>query len=276
MPAGCPGTTRRRSTADLVILRATWDYIERLDEFLAWTRAGAQPAQRAGGGGVEHRQALPGRPGRGRRADGAEPVLRAGRAGAPARRARWWSSRRSARDPLVRNGSPIPTRRASTCRDAAGRRPHRAGAALRPADRPTARRRWCSSAASSRTRSPRARSCRRRDRRRRSTSPAPTPRRSLRTGRARTSSCGTSAMRRWRPRRRTSASTSAELLYARVDVIGGASTTRGCWSWNWSSRRWAGGSSTRPPRTRQQREFALGVESALDRLGLGPLSHRRP
>ena len=29
-------------------------------------------------------------------------------------------------------------------------------------------------------------------------------------------------------------------------------------------------------RTRQQREFALGVESALDRLGLGPLSHRRP
>ena len=26
----------------------------------------------------------------------------------------------------------------------------------------------------------------------------------------------------------------------------------------------------------QQREFALGVESALERLGLGPLSHRRP
>ena len=26
----------------------------------------------------------------------------------------------------------------------------------------------------------------------------------------------------------------------------------------------------------QQREFALGVESALDRLGLGPFSHRRP
>ena len=24
--------------ADLVILRATWDYIDRLDEFLAWTR----------------------------------------------------------------------------------------------------------------------------------------------------------------------------------------------------------------------------------------------
>jgi hypothetical protein len=29
-------------------------------------------------------------------------------------------------------------------------------------------------------------------------------------------------------------------------------------------------------RARTQREFALGVESALDRLGLGPLSHRRP
>ncbi len=27
--------------ADLVILRATWDYIDRLDEFLAWTTAGA-------------------------------------------------------------------------------------------------------------------------------------------------------------------------------------------------------------------------------------------
>jgi hypothetical protein len=29
-------------------------------------------------------------------------------------------------------------------------------------------------------------------------------------------------------------------------------------------------------RARQQREFAVGVESALDRLGLGPFSHRRP
>ena len=37
-PGGCPGTTRKRCDADLVILRATWDYIERLDEFLAWTR----------------------------------------------------------------------------------------------------------------------------------------------------------------------------------------------------------------------------------------------
>jgi hypothetical protein len=29
-------------------------------------------------------------------------------------------------------------------------------------------------------------------------------------------------------------------------------------------------------RSRKQRDFVLGVESALDRLGLGPLSHRRP
>jgi hypothetical protein len=29
-------------------------------------------------------------------------------------------------------------------------------------------------------------------------------------------------------------------------------------------------------RNRQQREFALGVETALERLDLGPLSHRRP
>jgi hypothetical protein len=29
-------------------------------------------------------------------------------------------------------------------------------------------------------------------------------------------------------------------------------------------------------RALQQRKFALGVESACERLGLGPLSHRRP
>ena len=37
MPAGCPGTTRKTLRADLVILRATWDYIDRLDEFLDWS-----------------------------------------------------------------------------------------------------------------------------------------------------------------------------------------------------------------------------------------------
>ena len=36
-----------------------------------------------------------------------------------------------------------------------------------------------------------------------------------------------------------------DLLYARVDVIGGR-TIRNCWNWNWWSRRWAGVSSTTP------------------------------
>ena len=66
-----------------------------------------------------------------------------------------------------------------------------------------------------------------------------------------------------------------ELLYARVDVIG---DRRGAQvlelelvepSLGWRQLDEA-------TRARQQREFALGVESAADRLGLGPLSHRRP
>ena len=67
-----------------------------------------------------------------------------------------------------------------------------------------------------------------------------------------------------------------DLLYARVDVIGERARPACCWSSNSWSRRWAGGNSTTTARNRQQREFALGVESALERLGLGPLSHRRP
>ncbi|MGK2903460.1 MAG: ATP-grasp domain-containing protein [Mycobacterium sp.] len=66
-----------------------------------------------------------------------------------------------------------------------------------------------------------------------------------------------------------------DLLYARVDVIGGARDPRllelelvepslGF--------RQLGAHEKR----RAERDFALGVESALDRLGLGPLSHRRP
>ncbi len=67
----------------------------------------------------------------------------------------------------------------------------------------------------------------------------------------------------------------AELLYARVDVIGGASDPKLLElelvepSLGWRQLDEA-------VRSRQQREFAVGVESALDRLGLGPLSHRRP
>jgi hypothetical protein len=65
------------------------------------------------------------------------------------------------------------------------------------------------------------------------------------------------------------------LLYARVDVIGGRSDPRVLEleliepSLGWAQLDDA-------TRERQQRGFVLGVESALDRLGLGPLSHRRP
>jgi hypothetical protein len=66
-----------------------------------------------------------------------------------------------------------------------------------------------------------------------------------------------------------------ELLYARVDVIGGPDDPRLLElelvepSLGW--RQLDEGA-----RATQQREFAIGVESALDRFGLGPLSHRRP
>lgn len=69
--------------------------------------------------------------------------------------------------------------------------------------------------------------------------------------------------------------TQADLLYARVDVVGGRSNPR--------VRALdlvapALGWKTLAPstRARQQRAFVVGVESALDRFGLGPLSHRRP
>ena len=66
-----------------------------------------------------------------------------------------------------------------------------------------------------------------------------------------------------------------ELLYARVDVIGGPDDPRLLElelvepSLGWRQL---------DPETRAlaQREFALGVDSALERLGLGPFSHRRP
>jgi hypothetical protein len=66
-----------------------------------------------------------------------------------------------------------------------------------------------------------------------------------------------------------------DLLYARVDVIGDRSDAQVLElelvepSLGWRQLDAA-------TRTRQQREFALGVESALERLGRGPLSHRRP
>jgi hypothetical protein len=64
-------------------------------------------------------------------------------------------------------------------------------------------------------------------------------------------------------------------LYARVDVIGDRRDARVLEvelvepSLGWRQLDAA-------TRRRQEREFALSVESALERLGLGPLSHRGP
>jgi hypothetical protein len=66
-----------------------------------------------------------------------------------------------------------------------------------------------------------------------------------------------------------------DLLYARVDVIGGPDNplllelelVEPSLGWRQLDRT---------VRDLQQRTFAIGVESALDRLGLGPFSHRRP
>jgi hypothetical protein len=66
-----------------------------------------------------------------------------------------------------------------------------------------------------------------------------------------------------------------DFLYARVDVIGGTDDPRLLEleliepSMGWTQL-------DDQTRDRQQREFALYVSSALERLGLGPLSHRRP
>ncbi|MGH3677981.1 MAG: ATP-grasp domain-containing protein [Mycobacterium sp.] len=66
-----------------------------------------------------------------------------------------------------------------------------------------------------------------------------------------------------------------DLLYARVDVIGGPDDPVLLeLELVEPSLGWRQLDAT--TRTGQQRAFALGVESALDRLGLGPLSHRRP
>ncbi|EHB50548.1 hypothetical protein MycrhDRAFT_4974 [Mycolicibacterium rhodesiae JS60] len=67
----------------------------------------------------------------------------------------------------------------------------------------------------------------------------------------------------------------SELLYARVDLIGGADDpvllelelVEPGLGWRQLDET---------TRDLQQRTFALAVESALERLGLGPLSHRRP
>lgn len=66
-----------------------------------------------------------------------------------------------------------------------------------------------------------------------------------------------------------------ELLYARVDVIGDRRDAHVLeLELVEPSLGWRQLDDT--TRNRQQREFARSVESALERLGLGPLSHRRP
>ncbi|WP_178359160.1 hypothetical protein [Mycolicibacterium hippocampi] len=66
-----------------------------------------------------------------------------------------------------------------------------------------------------------------------------------------------------------------DLLYARVDVLGGADAPRVLeLELVEPSLGWRQLDPTE--RRRCQRQFALGVEAALDRFGLGPFSHRRP
>jgi len=67
----------------------------------------------------------------------------------------------------------------------------------------------------------------------------------------------------------------SEFLYARVDVIGGRDDPR-LLELELVEPSLGWGQLDSEERSRKQRDFVLGVESALDRLGLGPLSHRRP
>lgn len=67
----------------------------------------------------------------------------------------------------------------------------------------------------------------------------------------------------------------AELLYARVDILGGPSDPQLLeLELVEPSLGWRQLDAT--TRAHRQRDFVVGVENALERLGLGPLSHRRP
>ena len=164
--------------ADLVILRATWDYIDRFDEFLDWSTRVANllnpPAVVAWNTDKRYLADL---------ADAGVPTVRepasSRRAsGCGCRRVRWWSSLRSAPDRLVHNALPMPAPPASTPRHCTMRAAPCWSSPMTPGWR-TARPRWCSSAASSRMPSPRGRCCRPPASGRCSTRPAPTPRRPL-------------------------------------------------------------------------------------------------
>jgi hypothetical protein len=66
-----------------------------------------------------------------------------------------------------------------------------------------------------------------------------------------------------------------QLLYARADVIGGPGHAE-LVGLNLVAPSLGWQLLDDTARDDAQRQFALCVESALDRLGLGPLSHRRP
>ncbi|MGV0742626.1 ATP-grasp domain-containing protein [Mycolicibacterium sp. XJ870] len=66
-----------------------------------------------------------------------------------------------------------------------------------------------------------------------------------------------------------------ELLYARVDVIGGPDDPR-LLELELVEPSLGFRQLGEPAREHAERQFAIGVESALERFGLGPLSHRRP
>ena len=210
--------------ADLVIPRATWDYTERLDEFLAWTRRVPNLRQRPRRGGVEHRQAVPRRSRGGGRSDRAEHLLRAG-----------------GDRPVPGRGGGGQTRdrcgigwRATVHRRRAGARstrwrcrptvtPRWCSPTIRGS--PTARPRWCSSAASSPTPSTRGRCCRRPASWPPSTNPAPIAEETLRPA--------DPDFELWDVGHAALAAAAArlgidvdEFLYARVDVIGGPDDPR--------------------------------------------------
>ena len=273
MPAGCPGTTRRPCDADLVILRATWDYIDRLDEFLDWTtrvpnllnapevvawntdkRYLADLAE-AGVPTVPSRFFAPGE--RVRLPTGevvVKPAVGAGSVGAQrftdpdAAREHAAALQADGRTVLVQPYDPRVEDGETALVFLGGAQSHAftKGPMLPPPGRAAGVRRL----------------------------------RHLRRGIADTRRPGLRAVGR-RPRRAgrggrpPATSTPTELLYARVDVIGGPDDPRllelelvePSLGWRQLDAQ---------PRDRQQREFALGVESALERLGLGPLSHRRP
>ena len=243
-PAGCRGTTRRPRgrpgdpAGDVGLHRAP-RRVPGLDP------AGAQPAQRA-------RTWSRGTPTSATWPTSRRPAFR------PCR-ARFFAPGETVRFPSGRGGGQAGGRRGigwcatvHRCRSGAraragtaGRRAHRAGAALRSRGSRTARPRWCSSAAGSRTRSPRGRCCRRR------------------ANCAALDESGTYAEETLRPAdpdfelwdvghaalaaaaatARTSTSASC---CTPASTSSAGRTIRGCWNWNSSSRRWAGANSTRP------------------------------